>query len=256
MSRKGPSLSATLFEVGQLCTGNDGNLWIVGQTKNSTHRWIIKNKGKHAKVICKAPYANPFKSTGSKFLVHDNGREPFLVSWSPRGRSVSIYKKSKEYYNLPWEAQEKVLENASDKTKLYTQLIKKYSNVKKVFPGRDYSGYAEHGNTVLIELPQSKYVFVGESIYEFTGQPIINYYSYLGPNDVPYPVALSADYAYFMLDKVYISRDEFPKSIDWSNAYIAFYGHDWPSESVKKHNQLKKIKMKGLKIIHTRDQLL
>jgi hypothetical protein len=267
MSRKSPSLSATLFEVGQKCTGNDGNLWIVTQTTNGTHRWSIDVKGKHKTVTCKPPYGNSVSKTKtkSKYLIHDNGGKPFMV-WKS-----GIYIKSKKYYELTWEEREKLLYSLSDIKKIYTQLIKQYSNVKKVLPGRDYSGYSEHGNTVLLELPNGKYVYVGDSIYEFTSQePILKYYSWLGNNDVPYPVALSKNYAYFMLDKVYVARNDFPKGVDWADAYSAFYGHRYwpeppkkkkskaydPRESDKNASNLKKIKMKGLKVIRARDTSL
>lgn len=273
MSRKGPSLSATLFEVGQKCTGNDGNLWIVTQTQNGTHRWSISVKGKHRQIKCKAPYGKSKKSSSgskNKYIVHDNGGSPFMV-WKKSGSTVGIYKKSQKYYDLEWEAQEKVWKNIDNRTKLYTHLIKQYKNVKNVFPGRDYSGYAEHGNSVLIELPGNRYVYVGWNIYEFTSQePILKYYSYLGNNDVPYPVALSKNYAFFMLDKVYVARNEFPKGIDWADAYGAFYGHRYwpeepkkikslifnPKESQKKASKLNKIQMKGVKMIHDRDYRL
>lgn len=39
--RKSPDVSATLFEVGTIDTGNDGNKWIVNKTKNGTKRWKI-----------------------------------------------------------------------------------------------------------------------------------------------------------------------------------------------------------------------
>ena len=270
MSRKGPSLSATLFEVGQKCTGNDGNLWIVTQTQNGTHRWSISVKGKHKKVVCKALYGKKSSKSGtkSKYLVHDNGGRPFMV-WKSGKNVVGIYKKTQKYYDLPDEAREKVDSQIGDRTKLYTHLIKQYSNVKKVLPGRDYSGYSKHGNSILLELPGSKYVYVGECIYEFTSQePILKYYSWLGNSDVPYPVAISKNYAFFMLDKVYIARSEFPKGVDWADAYGAFYGHKYwpeepkksgkskaynPRESAKNAAQLKKIKMKGVKMIHKRD---
>lgn len=274
MSRKGPNLSATLFEVGQKCTGNDGNLWIVTQTQNGTHRWSISVKGKHKKIVCKPLHDKPAskskKSSGGKYLVHDNGGRPFMV-WKSGSSTVGIYKKSQKYYDLPDEAREKVLAKIGTMTKLYTHLIKQYNNVKKVFPGRDYSGYSEHGNSILLELPLGKYVYIGDSIYEFTSQePILKYYSWLGNNDVPYPVALSKNYAFFMLDKVYVARNEFPKGIDWSDAYSAFYGHKYwpeepkkktsktydPRESKRKASQLKKIKMKGFKVIHARDHTL
>jgi len=38
--RQGPSFSATLFAVGTIRTGNDGNKWRIESNKNSVKRWI------------------------------------------------------------------------------------------------------------------------------------------------------------------------------------------------------------------------
>jgi hypothetical protein len=48
MTRQGPSDSATIFPVGTLKRGNDGNNWIVIQTKNSK-RWSKVNETKKTK---------------------------------------------------------------------------------------------------------------------------------------------------------------------------------------------------------------
>ena len=47
-SRKSPTESATLFAIGTVKTGNDGNQWRVETNKNGVKRWVqtkgIKNK--------------------------------------------------------------------------------------------------------------------------------------------------------------------------------------------------------------------
>jgi hypothetical protein len=43
--RQGPSSSATLFAVGTIRTGNDGNKWRIESNKNGVNRWVrIGNK--------------------------------------------------------------------------------------------------------------------------------------------------------------------------------------------------------------------
>ena len=51
--RKGPTESATLFNVGTRKTGNDGNMWEVVTNKNGTKRW--KKETKKAKSKRKVP---------------------------------------------------------------------------------------------------------------------------------------------------------------------------------------------------------
>ena len=50
-ARKGPSESATAFNVGTIKKGNDGNMWKIILTKTGTHRWtIIKSNNDAAKT--------------------------------------------------------------------------------------------------------------------------------------------------------------------------------------------------------------
>ena len=41
-TRKSPEESATIFPVGKVKTGNDGNKWVVKKTSNGVKRWIKK----------------------------------------------------------------------------------------------------------------------------------------------------------------------------------------------------------------------
>jgi hypothetical protein len=49
MTRQGPSDSATIFPVGTKKRGNDGNMWVIIQTKNSK-RWSKVNENKLQKT--------------------------------------------------------------------------------------------------------------------------------------------------------------------------------------------------------------
>lgn len=317
MVRKSPKESATLFPLGKVCVGLDGNKWIVAQTKNGVKRWKMHKKGSFKRRKCDPPFGKPpkdcrkacskkrkrsrkrsqkssrkrsqkrkrsrkrsrkrrsKKSTmkrrpsqkktveltplkdlpkftqalpkGTSYLMHDNGGRPYMVvKKSPR--ITEIYKKSKKYYDLNYDDQYRVWSSVKNIKKLFTDLVKRYTNVQKFFAGRDYSGYGFHGNSVLLRLPNKRYVFIGHEIYEFTApEDITNYYSNVGNSDVPYPVALSKNYAYFMADQVYIPKDEFPKDQDWSDAYGAFYGHTTDGK------QMKGKKFKNRKVIKKRD---
>lgn len=88
------------------------------------------------------------------------------------------------------------------------------------------------GNSVLLKLcdEQSdlhKYVFIGECIYSFyTEEPILHYFSEIGNNDVPYPVALGPSKVYFMLDHRTMQRSLFgePSRLEaWEGMYSIFY---------------------------------
>lgn len=145
------------------------------------------------------------------YLTHNNYARPFKIKIN--GNEAEIYN------------------NYNDK------LIKKYKFIKKFIgksSGKHYmcshkvsEAKLFNGNSILLQIQQYKYVFIGEEIYEFkTTDQIIKYYSPVGNNDVPYPVALGQDNVYFMLDKKYIQRQYFTEKIEWEEAYKYFYGYD------------------------------
>ena len=121
----------------------------------------------------------------------------------------------------------------------YTHLIKEYQ-IEKVFVGKspknemtipsgDY-GKKWDGNSVLLELPKNKYVFIGTIIYEFTSKDkIISFTSPVGNNLVPYPTALSKENAFFMLDKNYVPIKYINElnlnKTPITDLYTYYYGH-------------------------------
>ncbi len=145
-----------------------------------------------------------------------------------------------------------------DPTK-YAKCVKKYTNVEKIFIGKSpvnattkfSGGHGKRfdGNSILLKLRdaiKNQYVFIGATIYEFTTiEPIEKFYSTVGNNDVPYPVALSKSFVYFMLEAagfwslffpfyiVRVDRNEFPKNVVWSDAYNYYYEKDEKFQSSK-----------------------
>lgn len=111
--------------------------------------------------------------------------------------------------------------------------IIEYSGFSKIFVGQPYyqtwpSGlvYAKnaYGNTLLLEVDQCNYVlFENDQVYHFTTEePIIEFVSTIGNNDVPYCYALTKNYVYELTmfwefyniselkrGKVLISTDEY-----------------------------------------------
>ena len=58
------------------------------------------------------------------------------------------------------------------------------------------------GNTILLKISKKKYVFIERCVYQFSvvNDEIIDYSSWIGPNDVPYPVAYGKKYIYFLFE--------------------------------------------------------
>jgi hypothetical protein len=100
------------------------------------------------------------------------------------------------------------------------ELLIKWENVVKVWVARlpflcDNEAEAL-GNALLLQIPTDKlssqkytYVYIGNSIYEFTTKkPITEFESPIGNNNVPYPAALSAKEAFFLLERLRLPRKE------------------------------------------------
>lgn len=69
--RPSPSESATLFKVGTKKKGNDGNIWIITETKTGVKRWSKnKSKSEHNKyqIKMKGDNIDQFKLSGIKKL--------------------------------------------------------------------------------------------------------------------------------------------------------------------------------------------
>ena len=79
------------------------------------------------------------------------------------------------------------------------------------------------GNSVLIELTENKYMFVGWCIYTFeTDDQIIDFVTPVGNNDVPYPIAYGEKNVYFMLDKSFVKKSKMATPMDAENCYMLY----------------------------------
>lgn len=131
------------------------------------------------------------------YHIHDNGSRPFKVE--DYGDKVSVYKKVYDRNDI------------NDEGKYVHAFDKKY---KHIFIGDDplkispYWNKSFKGNSILLELSKGKYMFIGWDIYEFsTTDEIMQYYSYVGNNDVPYPYAIGKTSSYLLIDKMQIKNE-------------------------------------------------
>ena len=175
------------------------------------------------------------------YKIHYNYNRPFLVYITDNSVDIFIIPFDKYYLDKPY----------SDDKNYYVQLLKSYKP-KQIFIGASpknemtifSGGYGKTflGNSILLKLEQ-KYVFIGQYIYEFTmNDEILNYYSPVGNNDVPYPLTIGKKYVYFMADNCYVSREIYDKCVnkDITNGYSYFYGDKGNCKfDFKKMNNLK-----------------
>jgi hypothetical protein len=165
------------------------------------------------------------------YLIHDNGGRPFQVVASSFGIDIYTYSDDDLY---------------SDRDAVYDVLLLHIPSFIGYWPGFDSSYYAMHGNSILIQKTPHTYIEVGWNIYRFTTtEPILEYISPVGNSDVPYPVAYSKNYVYFMLDQQYMPRYQLYTEATVENAetiYQEFYG-------IKKSKLVEKKVMKNVHVL-------
>jgi hypothetical protein len=104
---------------------------------------------------------------------------------------------------------------------------------------RPCQGNVYDGGACLLSLPSEtpgkvKYAYVANYTYAFETEsvdPITEFYSFIGPNAVSYPVSVSARRVWFMCDKVSVLRADFGEPDTWDthtpgsfeDAYRRFY---------------------------------
>jgi hypothetical protein len=193
------------------------------------------------------------KKNMKTYFTHDNGGRPFLIYI---GKTiVNIYKFDSDNFSVNYDMTDEQFEYG------FTKLVAKYKPLK-IFIGKsekcpqtDYSGaYGKYydGNSILLKIKKNRYVYIGSTIDEFdTNDTIIEYFSPVGNNNVPYPVAFGKKNVYFMLDEKFIPLDKFPvlTKKERMDAYSVYY-HEANGMGIKYSKFAKK--MKSTKNIHKR----
>lgn len=140
------------------------------------------------------------------FDIHMNGNVPFKVEIMKNTQKIIIHRRT-----------DHESENGEYIYDIF-KIIKKYEYV--FVPREPVYGY--DGNSILIELSDRKYMYIGGQIYTFkTQEKIADYRSPMGNSDVPYPFAISKNYYYIMLDGVYYEK----KLAQGEDPYGVYYGH-------------------------------
>ncbi len=125
-----------------------------------------------------------------EYLTHCNGGRPYKVIIQ-NNSNVSVYK-SMDYDD----------EN-------YNCLVLNV-NPQKIFIGQSHfcnmtefsGGYGDsfNGNSILLQITETSYTYIGEKIKLFhTKYPIVSYHSPVGNNDVPYPYAVDSEFNYYLI---------------------------------------------------------
>ena len=205
-SPKGLGFCAHSEKVDTIKTGLDGNEWIINETGKGIKKWIkynnkIVNQQKIVENNELTKNNKYYKEIKKKYIgyktyfTHFNGGRPYLVYI--KNNNVSIYNQPENFIidNSLYD-----YNNYNNNKWMYINLVKTYE-VTKIFIGKspliqmtDFSGghgkYFD-GNTILLLLNNNNYIYIRDTIEKFKiNDKIKKYFSFVGNNDVPYPIAL------------------------------------------------------------------
>ena len=162
------------------------------------------------------------------YEIHDNGGRPFVVHVYPGFIEIYRQKYIGDYpitYEVP---DKKVLETSYQQIWIGdNDLEDPYFPKKGNYPG----------NSILVQIHNTSYIYIGSSIYSFSIEDSIqNYYSPVGNSDVPYPYAIGQNRTYFMLDKKSLPNEMLDKTKD---GYEQFYGYRMDAEKKRIMEEVK-----------------
>eukprot|EP00927_Polykrikos_kofoidii_P066101 TRINITY_DN61762_c0_g1_i1.p1 TRINITY_DN61762_c0_g1~~TRINITY_DN61762_c0_g1_i1.p1 ORF type:complete len:369 (-),score=58.59 TRINITY_DN61762_c0_g1_i1:173-1279(-) len=176
------------------------------------------------------------------YAMHFNGLRPFVV-YILNGVELAVYQIPDDGF-VP---RDKLYKPMAELRMLYTQQIGHY-RADRVFVPVDLSNVAGSvmfedpslnrdnvhgswdGNSILAVVGHSC-VFVGKFFCTFplAGDTIEAFYSDVGRNDVPYPVAVGRNFVYFLTELAKVPRSELDpfcsSPADWASAYLHYYNH-------------------------------
>lgn len=117
-----------------------------------------------------------------EYYTHSNGSRPYKVEII-NNSLVRVFKSDNCILNV---FPQQIFVGKSDKNKMT-----EYSGAF----GTDFDG-----NTILLKMNDTNYIYIGCNMFSFTSiNPIISYHSPVGNNDVPYPYAIDSEKKYYLL---------------------------------------------------------
>ena len=137
------------------------------------------------------------------FVTMDNNAKPFTVLVFDRECKAVVYKNDDNGWGD--ETTTKMME--IDYVKIFIGKDCCVDDDKEIVNTTSKKNYL--GNSILFEIREQEYIFVGKTIYYFNTKPnkdkIVKFISNMGPNGVPYPFAYGEKNVYFMLDHKFLS---------------------------------------------------
>jgi len=217
-SRPSPSCHAADCS-NQMSEGNDGRIYISAPDAKGTYKWQPMTTDTKIKT----------QGSPKVYFTHDNGGRPFKVIIT--GRKIDIYEARYPDWDLPDKYQDLI----------HYEYRRTYQVPPKgkIFIGDDpeniYKSRPDYlkewlGNSILAELSPGRYLFIGESVFEFRtangNSGITLFRSPVGNNDVPYPFAMDDEYIYLLIENVRVAKTNIDLNQKPFDPYTQYYGHD------------------------------
>lgn len=156
------------------------------------------------------------------YLTHDNGGRPFKVAIFDN-KNIKIFKNT--------TGNKKKLSN-KDVLLFDLNPVHFFVGTSPYMKMTEFSGGIGpefDGNSILIQLDNNNYQYVGDCIYSFTSlKKIVSYFSPVGNNDIPYPYAIDEDgNNYLFLENVVILNSDFFKKTykNYDDPYDYLYNY-------------------------------
>ena len=149
-----------------------------------------------------------------RYVIRNNGSEPFIAHVYPPTIEVYRQKRVTEYENHYDIPDKKIIDTTYHEIFIGdNQLHNTSAALNGLYPG----------NSILVHVTGHHYLFIGHEIYSFVlpDDVIQEYYSPVGNGAVPYPYAIGKYRTYFMLERVSVPNVLLDPDKD---GYAQFYG--------------------------------
>lgn len=122
--------------------------------------------------------ADDLATAEAKYLTHDNGGRPYLVSIHDSGKVIRVFRKSEQ--------------ESEDVEVNYDLPVLEIPRAIRFWPAIDKGEPSYLGNSFLVQVSPQDYIRIEGDVVSFTStSKVTEYYSEVGNNDVPYAFALT-----------------------------------------------------------------
>jgi hypothetical protein len=159
------------------------------------------------------------------YITQMNGIESFAVHVNKSLKKVKIYARRRPYTYI-YNAKDTPCKY--DSSWQFTELIAEYNKFIRIFIGKNEVSSIGDGNTILIQITKTKYIFIEENISKFISTDQIKTFSSpVFNNDVPYPFAVGHKYLYYFAGNTKIKLELIPKDNHfWTNMPDFMYNRE------------------------------